>query len=133
MEITKYKILIVEDDRDLACALDECLCAHGFTTHTAHDGEEAINKIREIEPHLVLLDIILPIKSGFEVLKEIKQNKNHKDYPVFILTNLDSEDDRKRALKLGAYDYLVKATYSLNDIYEKIDKFFSEKKQNGNS
>ena len=73
-------------------------------------------------PEIVLLDIILPAMDGFEVLKKIRSHKNRliKNVPVIILTNLGQEEDNRKALALGANDYLVKAHFTMEEIVKKV-------------
>lgn len=116
----KKKILIVEDDKSLQNALVEILSQEGFDSESASDGEEALTKIRSYLPDLVLLDIILPKKDGYEVLEEIKKDEKLKAIPVLILTNLEEVDNVQKALDFGATTFMVKSDFSLKDVVEKI-------------
>jgi two-component system alkaline phosphatase synthesis response regulator PhoP len=120
MTVQKKKILIVEDDRSLQAALDEVISQDGFEIASAFDGEEALAKIAEFAPDLILLDIILPKKDGYEVLSEIKKNEKTKNIPVLILTNLEEVDNVQKALDLGATTFMVKSDFSLKDVVGKI-------------
>ena len=122
------KILIIEDDLTLRNALTEFLEADNFTVVVASDGEEGLALIGEIKPDLVLLDIILPKKNGFDVLKEMKSDNEVSDIPVMLLTNLGSLDDIEKALALGATTYLVKGDYQIKEIVEKIKNILFLKK-----
>jgi two-component system, OmpR family, response regulator VicR len=113
------KIIIIEDDRALQSALVEILTQEGFETTSAFDGEEGMQKIESEKPDLILLDLILPKKDGFEVLSEIKKSPS-KNIPVLILTNLEEIDNVQKALDLGAKAFMVKSDFSLRDIIEKI-------------
>jgi len=113
------KILFVEDEPSLQKAISEVLTQEGYEVVTAADGEEGLLKIKE-KPDLVLLDLILPKKDGFEVLKEMKANDTTKNIPVIVLTNLEGTGDVEKALELGATTYLVKANYELDDVVKKI-------------
>lgn len=115
----KQKILIIEDDRSLQAALVEALAQEGYETASAFDGEEGIQKSEVEMPDLILLDLILPKKDGYEVLAEIKKGPN-KNIPVLILTNLEEIDNVQRALDLGAKTFMIKSDFSLKDIVEKI-------------
>ena len=116
----KKKILIVEDDRSLQNALVEIISREGFEAVSVFDGEEALAKLQEIKPDLILLDIILPKKEGYEVLEEIKKNDGTKNVPVLILTNLEEIDNVQKALDLGATTFMVKSDFSLKDVLEKV-------------
>jgi two-component system, OmpR family, alkaline phosphatase synthesis response regulator PhoP len=121
MENQKKKvILLIEDDRALQSAVAEILEQGGFETVSAFDGEEGLKKLSEIEPDLILLDIILPRLNGYEVLAEIKKDEAKKDIPVLILTNLEQADNVQKALDLGATTFMVKSDYSLKDVLEKV-------------
>lgn len=114
------KILIVEDDLVLRKALEEFLTAEGFEIVVASDGEEGIAKAKAEKPDLILLDIILPKKDGYEVIKEVRADGTIKSVPIALLTNLGSLNDVEKALELGATTYLVKADYKLEEIAVKV-------------
>ena len=121
------KILIVEDDLVLQNSLDEFLKAEGFETIVAIDGEIGVQKALTEKPDLILLDIVLPKKSGYEVLQEVKENEKTARVPIILLTNLGSLSDVEKALGLGATTYLVKADYSLDEITKKIKEILNLK------
>ncbi len=114
----KAKILIIEEDRFLIKLYGDELYRGGFEIIKAITAEEGLHKVSIEEPDLIILDLVLPQKSGFEVLKEIKLNPKTKDIPVIIITNLDQETDIKRGLELGAVIYLVKSELSVNQLLE---------------
>lgn len=114
------KILLVEDDKFLSTALGDKLTREGFTVIKAVNGQEAVTKIRSQQPDLILLDLIMPQKNGFEVLAEIKLEQTFKHIPVIVLSNLGQEADIKKAKELGAVDYLVKSDVEMRTVVEKI-------------
>jgi DNA-binding response OmpR family regulator len=116
----KKKILIIEDEATLQRSLSEFLTAEGFEVLSALDGEEGLDMVKEKNPDLVLLDIILPKKDGYEVLGEIKKDEKTTKIPVVLLTNLEAAEDVQRAFDAGATTYLVKSNYKLEDIVKKI-------------
>lgn len=118
-DLQKKKILIIEDDRALQSAMLEILAQEGYETVSAYDGEEGVHKAETEKPDLILLDLILPKKDGYEVLAEIK-NGPDKNIPVLILTNLEEIENVQKALELGANTFMVKSDFSLRDIIEKI-------------
>ena len=120
------KILFVEDEPTLQKELNEILKQEGFKILAAFDGEEGLKLAREEKPNLILLDLILPKKDGFEVLKELKADEKMKDTPVIVLTNLEGIGDVEKAIELGATTYLVKANYKLEDVVTKIKDFLKE-------
>lgn len=89
---------------------------------SALDGEEGLRKVKEKKPDLILLDLILPKVYGFDLLKQLKADPETKDIPVIVLTNLEGTGDIEKALQLGATTYLVKASYTLEEVVEKIKK-----------
>ncbi|MFZ8848138.1 MAG: response regulator [Minisyncoccia bacterium] len=120
------KILIVEDDKFLRLLLERKLKNENFEVVAAEDGEEALEKIVTEKPDLILLDIILPKKSGFAVLEEINKDENLKRIPVFIISNLGQPEDIERGKNLGAKEYFVKAGLSLEELIKKIKIFATE-------
>lgn len=114
------KILFVEDESALQRALTKILGEEGYQVFSALDGEIGIQLARRERPDLVLLDLILPKKDGFEVLRELKQDSSTKQIPVVILSNLEENVDIERALELGATTYLVKTNYKLEEVVEKV-------------
>lgn len=118
------KVLIVEDDKFLSELISTKLTKEGFNIVLATDGESGLQKAVSEKPNIVLLDIMLPGKSGFEVLEGIKK---HTDatvaaIPVIILSNFGQESKVQQGLALGAKDYLVKANFTTGEIVEKIKK-----------
>jgi DNA-binding response OmpR family regulator len=122
-ETTKAKkILLAEDDQFISRAYKDGLGRAGFEIIVAMDGLEASEKIREVRPDLVLLDLIMPGRNGFEVLEDMKADKQLKDIPVIILSNLGQESDVERGRSLGAEDYLIKSDISMKEVIEKIKR-----------
>jgi len=99
------KILVVDDERPIAEIIKYNLQKEGFEVQTAYDGDEAIKTVHRMKPELVILDIMLPKKNGFDVLKEIRM-----EYvmPVIMLTAKEEENDKITGLELGADDYITK-------------------------
>lgn len=124
----KGKILIVEDDQFLRMILEAKLKRERFEVETAVDGDEAIKKIKAGPPDFVLLDLILPKISGFEVLEEIKMDAGLRKIPVVILSNLGQEEDIERAKELGAQDYLVKVNLSIDQVIKKVREWMARRK-----
>ncbi len=116
------KVLVVEDEEVLLNLLKEKLTDDGWDVDTAADGEKAISKIKGGKHDLILLDIMLPKKNGFEVLNFIKKELAS-DVPVIILSNLGSDEDIKKAMSFGATDYFVKAQHPIGEIVDKAAKY----------
>ena len=119
------KILIIEDDVFLQDLEANKLKKDGFEVITASNGEEAIEKIKEPNINIILLDLILPGISGLDVLKKIKENGNTKNTPVIVFSNLSEEKDIQKAKEIGARDFMVKSNFSLNEIAEHINKILT--------
>jgi len=120
-KMDKKKILIIEDDNTLAKTLQEFLSKDDLEVIIASNGEMGIKMVEEENPKIIVLDIILPKKDGYEVIKELKKESSPaKNIPIILLTNLGSFADVEKALKLGATTYLTKTDYSLEDIAKKI-------------
>jgi DNA-binding response OmpR family regulator len=114
--MSKGKILIIEDDKFLIKLYGDKLRLDGFEVTGAISGEEGMHKVASENPDLVILDLVLPQKSGFEILSEMKLGTKTRKIPIIILTNLGQESDIKKGLGLGADAYLVKTEFSVNDL-----------------
>lgn len=119
------KILIVEDEAVLLNVLKDRFESEKWDVQTAEDGEAAVETINKRKFDLVLLDLLLPKKDGFEVLKEVRENPELKDLPIVVLSNLGSDEDIKKALNLGANDYFVKTQHPIGEILEKAETFIT--------
>ena len=119
--MSKGKILFIDDDNFLRKVYQAELKDKGFDVFLAVDGEDGLQKVSELQPDIVILDLIMPKKSGFEVLADLQQSDETRNIPVVVLSNLAQSDDQKRALDLGAVDYLIKDNTTLDIIAEKIE------------
>lgn len=117
------KILIAEDDTFLANAYRVKLSKESYEVKIVGNGEEVMKALPEFQPDVLLLDLLMPVRDGFSVLSELKQNETWKKLPVIVASNLSQPDDIVRATKLGADDYIIKTDFSLKEILEKIQKF----------
>ncbi|MEK7564628.1 MAG: response regulator [Patescibacteria group bacterium] len=115
-----HKILLVEDDPFLLDMYSTKFKEVGFDVSIAQDGEMAIVKSKEILPDLILLDVVLPKKDGFEVLKVLKSDSETAKIPVVMLTNLGLDSDVKRGLELGAQSYIIKAHFTPTEVVAKV-------------
>lgn len=116
------RILLAEDDRFLRKAAEAALVRHGFTVVTAADGEEALARARQDAPALILLDLIMPGRNGFDVLETLKGDPATSKIPVVVLSNLGQDRDIERALAGGAVAYCVKANLSLQGLVRQVDE-----------
>ena len=122
-EEIKKKIVIVEDDPFLNRVLLSKLKKFDFDIIQIKDGNKVMDIISKEMPDLILLDLMLPHRSGFEILADLKKDVKLKDIPVLILTNLGQDEEKKRGLSLGALEYLVKTDIKLEEIVEKINNY----------
>lgn len=114
------KILFVEDDDALAGVYLVRLQAEGFDVKRVADGEQALAAAKEYRPDLILLDIMMPKISGFEVLDILRNTPETANLKIMVLTALSQDDDKKRAQDLGADDYLVKSQVVITDVIDRI-------------
>ena len=126
--MNKLKIVLIEDDEILSKVVYEELKEAGFDVLQAFDGEEGLILATEKKSDLILLDLLLPKKHGFEVLEELKKSPVTNSIPVVILTMLGSDEDIKKGLRLGANDYIVKSQHAVSEIIDKVKEFFEEEK-----
>lgn len=123
------RVAIIEDEEILLKVLKEKFEKANFDVTTAINGEEAASVIRKHHPDIIILDLVLPQKSGFEVLRELKSDAELKTTPIIVLSNLGQDDDIKKALREGADDYLVKTQHPINEVIEKVkDRLLSKSK-----
>lgn len=117
------RALLIEDDQALHAALSGALKERGFMVQGASDGEEGLRMIKNNPlPDLVILDLILPKKSGLEMLEEIRKDLKTHNLPVAILTNIDDPQMVQRAMELGVVAYLLKVNYEVSDIVDRLVK-----------
>ena len=127
-EVSGKWILVVEDDEYINKAYAAKFEHEGIKAQFAMDGEEALKLLTAAggnPPSLILLDLMLPRRNGFEVLNDLKADATFKSIPVIVLTNLGQETDAKRGLDLGAVEYLVKADTKIVDILAKVSKYLA--------
>jgi len=122
----KAKIVLIEDDEILSKIICEELTDVGFIVKRAFDGKEGSRLVESEKPDLVLLDIILPQKNGFEVLEYIKKSPKLHHTPVVLLTMLGSNSDIEHGFSLGASSYIVKGQHTVSEIVEKVENFFGK-------
>jgi len=118
MSENRKKILIAEDERPMANAVKFKLEKEGIEAEIAVNGQETIDLLKKEKFDLVILDIIMPVKDGFTVLKEMRESGIN--VPAIIASNLSQLEDIKKAKELGAVGYFIKSDTSINDVVEKI-------------
>jgi DNA-binding response OmpR family regulator len=119
MSIDK-KILLVEDDDGLANVYKTRLETEGFTVRRVQNGEDALAAAIEFRPDLIVLDVMMPKVSGFDVLDILRNTPETANVKVVMLTALSQDSDKEKANKLGADDYMVKSQVVIADVVERI-------------
>lgn len=122
------KVLIVEDDPFLSDLVSQKLTKEGYEIFVANNGVDGLKVAAEKIPDLILLDLIMPVLGGFEVLKKIKENPSLRDISVIIFSNLGHKEyDIMEGKRLGAEDFLIKSQMTLKEVAEKIKAVFQKK------
>ncbi len=119
----KKTILIIEDDQVLMKMYVQKLTNEGYNILSAIDGEQGFDTFRKAKIDLVITDIMLPRVSGIEFLEKIRKTPNGKDVPVIAWSNLAREEDKKKVLDLGAQEYIVKGSLTLEQMAETVKKY----------
>jgi DNA-binding response OmpR family regulator len=122
--IMAHRLLIVDDDKDIVEILSKKLSEAGYAISAAFDGEEALAKVKEDNPDIILLDLMMPKLNGFEVLKQVRQNFQDKWRPVIIISAKTELDSFKACHKLEADHYLTKPC-SIEKIIQGIETMIS--------
>jgi DNA-binding response OmpR family regulator len=123
---SKKIVLLVEDDTFVSDIYTMKLTAEGFNVVLASNGMEALKKLEELVPDIILLDVIMPYVSGMEVLHKIKSQENLKKIPVILLTNVSEKEKIEEALGIGADDYLIKSHFTPSEVLAKINSFLKK-------
>lgn len=116
------KILLIEDEKVIREILQKRLTKEGYQISIAEDGEEGLEKMKKVEPDLIILDIIMPKKGGFEVMEGMQKEKTLKDIPIIIVSNSGQPVELGRAKELGAKDWLIKTEFDPQEVVEKVKK-----------
>lgn len=115
--------MIVEDDSFVMDIYKTKLSQEGFEVIEAINGVEALKKLKDAKPDIMLLDIVMPYMDGLEVLKKVKGEESTKNIPVILLTNLSQKEEVDKGLGLGASDYLIKSHFTPSEVLEKIKTY----------
>lgn len=116
----KKKILIVEDDSFIRDIYQTKFDQEGFEVIATEDGIIALEKIKEFTPDIILLDIIMPMMDGIDVLRAIKNEERLKDIPVIMLTNISEKESVDEGREIGANDYLIKSNFTPSEVVRKV-------------
>jgi len=122
----KKKILIIEDEKNLADMYKLRFEQGDYQVLAAYNGFPGVEMAIKEKPDLVLLDIIMPYKDGYQVIQDLKREPQTKDIPIIIFSNLGQKEEIEKGLKLGAVDYLVKTDLTPSEALEKVRAFFEK-------
>lgn len=123
----KSKILVVDDEVYILHILDFSLGAEGFEVITANNGEAAVEKAKQEQPDLIVLDIMMPVLDGYETLRQLKRDAVTKEIPVILLTAKGRDVDKRLGFEVGATDYIVKP-FSPSRLIERIQEIIGCRK-----
>jgi CheY-like chemotaxis protein len=124
-------ILIIEDEQILRELISGELTKKGYVVSSAEDGVHGWNAIQEKNPDLVLLDLLMPLMSGYDVLTKMRSDPAYKDLPCIVISNSGQFDDLNRAYDCGANDVLIKTDFNPDQVIEKIELLFDKNKKAG--
>jgi len=121
----KAKIVVADDDLDLCELLEMKLRQSDYDVYTAMDGVQALEMIRSVRPNIVILDIMMPLMSGMEVLRQLKAEIETADIPIILMTAKRQESDVSSGFALGVVDYIVKP-FNLKDLVIQVKGVIAE-------
>ncbi len=124
-----HTVVLAEDDAFISRAYMSGLTQEGFRVVDIHRGDEVVDSVLKENPDIVLLDLMMPFKTGFEVLADIRSHKEIKDLPVLIFSSLQQDQDIDEAMRLGATDYIGKSNISLSGVIDKIRQYIPNEPQ----
>jgi len=116
-------VLIIEDDEFLRSLAAKRLEKEGYKVEAAADGDSGLKLAADSAPAVILLDLLLPGMSGYEVLEKLRATEGTKKTPVVVFSNLGQKEDVEKAKSLGATDFLIKANFTLDDVVGKIEGY----------
>lgn len=116
-------VLVVEDDTFISRSYKAGFEKEGFNVLVAYDGDEALEILEDTTPDVILLDLIMPKKNGFEVLEQMRHSNKNEEVPVVVSSNLSQEHDVEQAKQLGAVDYICKDESTLKETVEKVQSY----------
>jgi len=121
----KEKILIVDDEINITISLEFLMKKMGYETLVAHDGAQALEKVAGYRPDLILLDVMMPKISGFDVCERIRANPEYEDIKIIMLTAKGREVEVTKGLALGANEYIIKP-FSTKELVQRIEQILAE-------
>ena len=108
MDLSQYRVLVVDDVPLNQLLVEKMLSRYHFTVHKASNGLEAMREILVFKPNIILLDIMMPVMDGFEVIRKVRENPAYADIKIVVLSALNSNEDILKAYTLGAQDFITK-------------------------
>ena len=126
MATQKGKILLIEDEKTLSDMYKDKFDEAGYDTDVAFSAEDAVDYLKKQKPDLILLDMLLPRKSGIGFLEELKKTTDISGIPIVGFSNYDDPETKKKAFELGVKDYLLKTQYTPQQILEKIKQYLKQ-------
>lgn len=119
------KVLMVEDEKNIILGVRTCLDAVGYQVEVVEDGEAALDAVRKEQPDLILLDLLIPKIDGFEVLKVLKGDPATSSIPIIVLTAKAEDEDRQRAMDLGADNYMTKP-FKPQELWDRLKHYLPD-------
>lgn len=119
------KILIVEDDPLMSRMYQKIFSFHNYDVELANDGEEALVKVADIKPTIILLDVMMPRMNGLQVLERLKADPSTSSIPVVMLTNLAGQQDAETALSKGAVKYIIKSEHEPKEVANMVEEIIA--------
>lgn len=127
VDVDKHKILVVDDDPQIFKIIFRLLDSKKYQVTSASNGNEALKRMEEEKPDLVILDLMMPGMSGLDVSKKIKENFQHQRIMILVLSAKDSQMDRRKCFEMGVDDYITKP-FHIASLARKIEYMFEKKK-----
>lgn len=118
-----HSVLVVDDEANIVLSLEFIMRQAGFDVRVAHNGDEALRAIRRAPPDLVLLDVMMPERDGYDVCQTIRANPDWKDIRIIMLTAKGRDIEREKGMALGADDYITKP-FSTREVVERVKQYF---------
>ena len=117
-----YSVLVVDDEPNIVLSLEFLMQQAGFDVRVAHDGEQALQAVEDRPLDLILLDVMMPKRDGYQVCQAIRANPDWKDVRIIMLTAKGREVEREKGIALGADDYITKP-YSTREVLDRVKQF----------
>lgn len=120
-----YKVLVIEDEKNIILGVKTCLEVADYQVTVAENGEQALQEVEKELPDIILLDLLLPGMSGYQVCAQLKKDPKTKDIPVIVLSAKTEEEDMRRAEKAGADAYMTKP-FRPKELWQQLERFLNK-------